>query len=59
MHFPNGLTVRELKEVISTWSTEQDSFGEEPTVWIDHMNGTSSQIKTIWVLNNNDILFGE
>jgi len=45
-NFPNGLTIRELKEFIKDLP-EKNSEGEEFTVWIDNHNGTNSCVYNI------------
>ena len=50
MNFPNGLTVRELKELIKEWP-ETDDVNGDCEVWIDNKDGTSSPVHSIWPLN--------
>lgn len=54
--FPNGLTVRELKEYIQDWP-DTDELGNESEVWMSNIDGTSSQVKVLWPLNSTDIMF--
>lgn len=55
-YFPNGLTVRELKEMIKDWP-EEDEFGNESEVWIETSDGLSNLVTSVWPLNSTDILF--
>jgi len=47
--FPNGLTVKQLKEIIKNWS-ENRPCGEETEVWIEK-DGLSNQVFSISPLN--------
>lgn len=49
-HFPLGLSVKELKELVKDWP-ELDRVGEPNTVWVEHDNGLSSPIKMFAPLN--------
>jgi hypothetical protein len=51
MHqFPNGMTVRELKEVVKSWP-ETDEFGDDREVWMEVDDEGSNQVKSIMPLN--------
>lgn len=49
--FPNGLTVRELKELIKNWPDTNAYTGEETEVWIGH-DGVSNWVKVVCPLNH-------
>jgi hypothetical protein len=49
----NGLTVRQLKELIKDWPETYDN-GEETEVWIEFAGGLSNQVKEVWPLNVRD-----
>ena len=56
-HFENGMTVRELKELIKHWP-DKDIHDEDNEVWLfDHTSYTSNQCRSITPLNITDILF--
>ncbi len=55
-HFENGLTVKELKELIKCWP-DLDEDGEDTEVWISNGCGESNICYGICPLNDNDILF--
>ncbi len=48
--FPNGLTVAELKSILSAWP-DVDHLGEPTEVWIETGPGLSSQVRNVYVLN--------
>lgn len=49
--FPNGLTVRELKEVLADWP-DTDDAGNELEVWFENeRTSNSEQVNEIWPLN--------
>ena len=53
MHnFPNGLTVKELKNAIKDWP-EINVNGEPTEVWIETGLGLSSQVKVVWIIPLN------
>lgn len=54
--FPNGLTVKELKELLKDWP-EQDKNGEDYTVWVETGENLSTEVKYVTRLNEADILF--
>lgn len=54
--FPNGLTVKELKELIKDWP-ETDKDGNASEVWIETEFGVSNVVKEVWPLNETDMLF--
>lgn len=58
---PNGLTVRELKQILSSLPEENEN-GEEFEVWLDVGDGLSSPVKSVCALNRRedgcDILLG-
>lgn len=47
--FPNGITVKEFKEIIKNWP-EQREDGELTEIWIEYQ-GYSNQAKTIFPLD--------
>ena len=47
--FKNGMTVRDLKQIITDWP-EEDEFGNPTEVWIGH-NNLSDQVTVIVPLN--------
>ena len=49
-YFENGLTVRELKELIKDWP-EVNYCGEECEVWIADRSGLSNAVKEVSPLN--------
>ena len=49
-NFPNGLTVKELKEIIADWA-ETGEDGEETEVWIETDRHLSSIVTEICPLN--------
>ncbi len=51
--FPNGLTVRELKEIITDWS-ETDENGEPTEVWIETGWCLSSIVIEVSPLNKRE-----
>lgn len=53
-NFKNGLTVRELKEIVKEWPDLNPATGEECEVWIGDKEGTSSQCHSVWPLNIRD-----
>jgi hypothetical protein len=48
--FPNGLTVKELKELVKDWP-EVDEFGEPCEVWVETSQGYSNVVKSVTTLN--------
>jgi hypothetical protein len=48
--FPNGLTVKQLKDLLAGWPDETES-GEPTEVWIGSESGSSNQVRVIWPLN--------
>lgn len=48
-HYPNGMKVRELKELIKDWP-EKDDFGEDCEVWIGEGH-VSNAVKHAYPLN--------
>tara|TARA_R110000851_G_scaffold51411_2_gene122038 strand:+ start:382 stop:570 length:189 start_codon:yes stop_codon:yes gene_type:complete len=51
----NGITIKELKNLVKDLP-EQDDNGENYTVWISKGDGLSSVSKSIWTLNEGDLL---
>ena len=49
-NFPNGLTVKEFKEIVKDW-VESDEDGEPTEVWIETGLGLSSVVIEISPLN--------
>lgn len=54
--FPNGLTVKELKALISDWP-ELDAMGELSEVWIATGQNLSSPVIEVSQLNSTDLIF--
>jgi hypothetical protein len=52
-HFPNGLTVIELKRLVADWP-ETDAWGEPCEVWIGSRDGTSNVVREVWPLNRRE-----
>jgi len=51
--FVNGMTVRELKDLVKDWPENNAYTGEETEVWIGSGDeGTSNQVKYAWPLNH-------
>lgn len=48
----NGLTVKQLKELIKDWP-EEDEYGELTEVWLEDMSGTT-QAREVWPLNSRE-----
>lgn len=48
--FENGLTVRELKEIVKDWP-EEDVLGNPCEVWIGDGQGLSNQVREVSPLN--------
>lgn len=48
--FENGLTVRELKEIIKDWP-EENEYGEPCEVWLGDGGGFSNQAREVSALN--------
>lgn len=55
MRITNGLTVKDLKNIIQNWP-DCDQYGEDFEIWIDNNDGTSSVCTGVYRLNQNDIL---
>lgn len=51
--FPNGLTVKELKELLTDWP-ETNEDGEPTEVWIETERGLSSIVTKVWPLNKRE-----
>ena len=49
--FLTGLTVKELKELIADWPETVAESGEPTEVWLEHDDGTTSQVRSVWTLN--------
>jgi hypothetical protein len=49
--FPNGLTVRELKQLIRDWPEVDEYTGEDREVWLGTGEGYSSPARSVWELN--------
>lgn len=54
VQFPDGMTVKELKEIIKDWP-EVDDNGEPTEVWIGARDGTSNQVQSVCSLNRCDM----
>ena len=48
---PSGLTVRELRELLNN-IPDTNPDGEAFEVWVETGIGLSSQVKSVWSLNN-------
>ena len=57
MHFENGITVKELKELLKDWP-ETNDLGDPSELWITTSEGYSNPVKTVTPLNRSDILIG-
>lgn len=53
--FPNGLTVKELKNLIGSWP-ETDASGDDAEVWIETGRGLSNQVRLVNRLNQVDMI---
>jgi hypothetical protein len=51
--FDNGMTVRELKELIKVWP-ETNQYGEDCEVWIETGHNLSSPVTTVGPLNRRE-----
>jgi hypothetical protein len=49
--FPNGMTVKELKEVIKQWPEVDEHTGEDCEVWITTGKNLSSPVICVYPLN--------
>jgi hypothetical protein len=49
--FKNGMTVKELREIVSSWPLYDAHTGEESTVWVSLEVGSSDQVKGVCPLN--------
>ena len=54
----NGITIKELKDLINSLPETDPYTGDNYTVWIEDTRnaGLSSLAKSIWELNSGDIL---
>jgi hypothetical protein len=50
--FKNGMTVKELKEIIKDWP-EMDKYGDPTEVWVGHNDNLSSPVRELWILNHD------
>jgi hypothetical protein len=55
MHFINGMTIKELKNILNVWP-ETNDMGEESEVWIMIGEGYSNVAKRVSLLNRSDML---
>lgn len=53
-----GVTIKELKELVKDLS-EKDGNGDDYEVWVENTDDASlsNVVKTIWQLNQGDIIF--
>jgi hypothetical protein len=53
-----GITIKELKELVKELP-EKDGNGDDYEVWVENTgdDGLSNVVKTIWKLNQGDIIF--
>jgi hypothetical protein len=53
-----GITIKELKELVKDLP-EKDGNGDDYEVWVENTDddGLSNVVKTIWQLNQGDIIF--
>jgi hypothetical protein len=57
VEYRNGMTVRELKDLVSQWKDTDDN-GEPFEVWIETDAGLSSPCTEVCRLNRGDIILG-
>lgn len=50
----NGITVRQLKELVKDLPEVNDTWNEPFELWVDIGNGLSKPITSIWPLNKNE-----
>ena len=56
---PNGITIKQLKELVADLPEINPSTGEDYEVWVDGTScesGVSNVAKSIWQLNSGDII---
>ena len=56
----NGITVKQLKELVKDLPETDPANGEDYEVWIDGTDckpGLTNACKSIWQLNKGDIIF--
>ena len=54
--FPDGLTVRELKQLLDEWP-DVDDTGDQAEVWVRDSEGTITQVREVMPLGlNADLL---
>lgn len=56
----NGITVKQLKDLVKDLPETDPANGEDYEVWIDGTDckpGLSNACKSIWQLNKGDIIF--
>ena len=49
--FPQGLTVKELKEMIKDWPEVDDLTGQPTEVWVETGWCRSARVMEVWPLN--------
>jgi hypothetical protein len=52
-NFENGMTVKELRDVVKDWPLYDAHTGEECEVWLC-WNGLSNQVKSVCPLSSRD-----
>lgn len=52
--FKQGLTVKELKELIKDWPEVNSSTGEPTEVWVGVGRNLSSPVTEVWPLNKRE-----
>lgn len=58
IYFPNGLTVKELKEAIKSWP-ETNNDGKDNTVLVEHTSGLISPVIEICPLDKRESIDGK
>jgi len=53
--FENGMTVKELKNLIATWPEVNEDTGEDCEVWLENVDGCSNIITEVWPLNMREL----
>jgi hypothetical protein len=52
----NGITIKELKEIVKDLPEVDEYNGEDYEVWMDDGNGYSNVVTSIYRLNQGDII---
>jgi hypothetical protein len=56
VQFHNGMTIRELKDLVKDLPETNPSTGENFEVWMEVEEGLTSPVVAAWTLNKGDIL---